>query len=545
MQHKRTSLTKSSHNLFCSRIFHRGIVDIIIIHMAAMGDTMYGPDMFVRVDADPNQAYMYDNIYLMDDGLEAEEENDPMSDYGAYDYALLQQQQQQQQSPLDANAMELTPARRARRGKTVSAKRTRAAKNGNGVLIMEEGVLTAPVSAARGRGSTRQRDKRRHTRYFLPRVTPNDWQHTCRAGSGAADVERTSSDQKRLERLKSVVLAEKELHYSLIQTPNNAFPQFVGMGFVRATISAAPFGQLQDVVAYLLKHNLVQKPENYDYFDLLKATGGGREILLNELLKEPDNVLMKAFLVMGRLRPAVVDNSRKNSVSAAKKNKKKKASDAGDDNDNNDDDDHDDANNDNESLAALASKDGPTQYQDLPFQMQDYPKKSNLNSTWYVAVPTDTYGMLQANIGGPYNDKKVYTEYPVRSIKGRYDGPPDKMVDLCGPEMNDWLKRTAHETKRDRELFIRYEDMREKIADRKRNVCTVAPRDLEYAANIVQQQQPLDQPVPWSQQDIDNLRRVGWTDEELKRIGYLPSEGAPQMTPSSLSSSSSSAPPAQ
>jgi len=512
---------------------------------------MYGPDMFVRVDADPNEAYMSDNIYMMD-GAEPEE-NDVGSDYGAYEYALLQQQQQfdaQNDGLIPTNAMENTQARRGRRRRTVSATRTRTSKNDNGVLI-DEGVLTAPVSSARSRRSTRQRDTRRHTRYFLPRVTPNDWQQVCGAKS-AVEVERTPSDQKRLERLNSIVLAEKELHYSLIQSPNNAFPQYVGIGFVRATISAAPFGQLQDVVAYLLKHNLVQRPENYDYFDLLKPTGGGREILLNELLKEPDNVLMKAFLLMGRLRPAV-EHARNNSSSlpsSATSNKKstkkkvsgKNSSDSGAEDDNNNDDDADTSNDTTTSVNPLinaTTKSAPTQYQDLPFQMQDYPKQSNLNSTWYVAVPTDSYGMLQANIGGPYNDKKVYTEYPVRSIKGRYDGPPEKMIDLCGSEMNDWLKRTAHETKRDRELFVRYEDMREKIADRKRNVCSVTPRDLEYAADLVQQQKPLDQPVPWSPQDIDALRRIGWTDDELKRIGYLPSDGAPQMTPPS------SSPPAQ
>jgi len=400
-------------------------------------------------------------------------------------------------------------------------------------MMSAAGIAPPQVPRRRPRrgaaGGRRKQPQQRSTRYFLPRVTPNEWHETCSldddaAADDAGGIKRTPSDKKRLERLESVVLADKDPHFTLIQKPNQAFPQYVGMGYVRATIGAAPFGQLQDVVAYLLKHHLVSRPENYDYYDMLKPTGGGREILLNELFKESDDTLMKVFLLLKRVRPAV-EEVRYSSTA------RKRRGNAGED-------DPDAVEGEHENVSASgASLDGATiTHTDLPFTMQQYPSESKLTTTWYTDIPTDPTGLLQANIGGPYNDKRVYIEHPVRSIKGHYDSVPDQMVDLCGPELNNWMRRTAHETKRDRATFVEFEDYREKVAERKRAVCPVTPNDVKYALELAQQGKPLDEPLPWSKAELDALRRIGWSEAELNQFGY---SGSPPVTAAATATKSS------
>lgn len=522
----------------------------------------YGPSSFVTVVADPFMTYAAD--ISVDDDDDVVDDNDDNASNAQSGYTLMEYDERM--NGYDPGDMTVLDANATTTGRTDATRPTKRARR------------SSSKRKPKSQGQHAQRNSRRHTRYFLPRVTPNDWQQTCATSathgeqsgpvgnghdSAASDVDgihRTTSDLKRLERLESIVLAEKDLHYSLIQEPNNAFPQFVGMGYVRATLGAAPFGQLQDVVAYMLKHKLVRKPENYDYYDLLKPTGGGREILLNELLKESDDTLIKAFLIMGRLRPAVENVKYSSTVTRRAKKKKQQQQDENKDvpaDPESDTDTKVEANSENGASLVSSSSSSPTidmtaaavtsdlagateprsrpnldgttlQNEDLPLTVPQIPKESNMTTTWYVDVPTDTSGILQANIGGPYNDKRVYVEHPVRSIMGRYDALPERVVDICGPEMNDWMRRTAHETKRDRQTFIQFEDYREKVADRKRAVCEVTPRDVQYAIDMVQKGQPLDEPVPWSPMDLNALRSIGWTDVELKRIGYLPAQEGTQ-----------------
>jgi hypothetical protein len=353
----------------------------------------------------------------------------------------------------------------------------------------------------------------------MNRVTPNDWHQVCEGGEV---VDRTPTDLNRQERFASVVLAKPDPTYKVTQSPNNAWPQYVGMGYIRASIAALPLAQLQDMTGYLLKHRLIRTPQHYENYDMLKQDGGGADILLNELLHESDDTLLKGFLTLGRLKPGHQKfTSNSTATKRAKKQKQRATADGSADNDGAALGDDTSINRDGNHHATIPNDDGAEfDNASYPMTVPDFPKSSRLNATWYVGIPTDGTGVLQANIGQPYNDSQVYVRYPTRSLFGRYDGVPDQTVGLCGPQMNNWMQQTAHETLRNPK-FKEFADRRDELADYKRRLCPVGPNDVGYAANMVREGVPLDKPAPLTAQAIRDLKQIGWTDAEMQKMGYL------------------------
>jgi hypothetical protein len=148
--------------------------------------------------------------------------------------------------------------------------------------------------------------------------------------------------------------------------------------------------------------------------------------------------------------------------------------------------------------------------------------KSMLANLGPPASQTPYVKQVSRRLGGleEHDDPTVYVKHPARKVGGVLDHPAGVPVDICGPDINRWTARTAHETKRVPELDA-YMAQRENVSTRKRYVCGNDPHLTEGIMRMVGRG---DDPRGYPELDAQSrkeLKSMGFSDSALDRM-YTP-----------------------
>lgn len=356
--------------------------------------------------------------------------------------------------------------------------------------------------------STNLRNRSRMRGFFLPRVTPDDLPLTCNIDDPQHHQRNTpreteplerlrdTKDVRNLEKIQSAIVTGPAEKFSLVQPVPNEPSQFIGIGGIRAALATLSLPELQNIVAWLLNNNLIEYPANYDYWDMFKFENGGRDILLHELLKEDDDVLAKAYLLIGRLKPET--QTKRNTTTRRRSHKGENA-----------DNDEEEDESDVITVVNRASN----------LVVPKIPTQTTLKDKRFFPVIPDGDRIFQSNVGVPYNDPAVYARIPVRKINDKPDGDVKaEPVDICSTASSAYLEKTANDSLRSSEL-TGYEDLRQDFAEHKRSVCEVRPKELQYLIDRKLSNIPLSTPRALTNFEKTRLKKLGWTDKDIERVG--------------------------
>lgn len=274
-------------------------------------------------------------------------------------------------------------------------------------------------------------------------------------------------------------------------------PQYMSKGMIRGTIATMPLSELKTAVAYMLEHpdpegrrsTMLGRPANFEQFEKLRDTLGGRDILLHEIFKEDDDVLSDLYQIAGRVAHR---GTRARTVG-------QKAADV---------------------LGGMVSADSALSGdQDIPYVRQRRPPgyRPALNRTEYRAINAGSVVPLLANIGGPNDDATIYTPQPARSIKGRVDGNPLYPEPLCGERLDRFFSRTANESQRSGLPLERYQTHRDALSEFSR-LCPVQERTVEDVIEGIKRGRPASAPAPLDEITIERLKALNFTPEEVNSV---------------------------
>jgi hypothetical protein len=320
-------------------------------------------------------------------------------------------------------------------------------------------------------------NERRRMRSFEPAVT-----RYKRSSGGKGDHE---PPHPYVRKLTDLYLTQREPKYPIsISVMNFDEPQYVSRGALRATIAGASLPELKHAIAFMLQRDLITQPENFARFEDLKENNGGKEILLNEISKEPPEVIEDLFQLAGRVKSRHVTK-----------------------------------------VKELVEKDGKVDLKEVKMEVKDnryerqprYPLQNRFRRSHFIMVPGDEQMVLLTNSGVPYDDPNVYVKHPVRSIKGLSDSMPQRIVNLCGPEMDRWFSRTAREKDKLEELSM-YADERDHIARYRREICTATDATVQPFMARLQRTMDPDEPDPLHETTRSELKQLGWTDEQIESM---------------------------
>ncbi|WBR14508.1 hypothetical protein pkur_cds_333 [Pandoravirus kuranda] len=275
-------------------------------------------------------------------------------------------------------------------------------------------------------------------------------------------------------------------------------PQYMSTGMIRGTIATMPLSELKPAVAYMLEHpdpegrrsTMLARPANFERFEQLRDTLGGRDILLHEIFKEDDDVLSDLYQIAGRVAHR---GTRARTVG-------QKAADV---------------------LGGAVSADSALAgSQDIPYVRQRRPAgyRPALNRTEYRAINAGSIVPLLANIGGPNDDATVYTPQPARSIKGRVDGNPLYPEPLCGVGLDRFFSRTANETQRSGLPLERYQTHRDVLGEFSRFMCPVGEKTVDDAIDALRSGRPVSAPAPLDETTLRGLVALNFKPEEIKSV---------------------------
>lgn len=299
-------------------------------------------------------------------------------------------------------------------------------------------------------------------------------------------------------KLQDVIITEEESRnptsiYGVGATESQSITQ----GYIKGTIENATLSHLKYATAYLLKRGDIIEPENFDKYDQLQETGGGKEILLNEILKEPPEVLYKYYLLIGRVKPLKVAKSEKVTTLSYKTVE------------------------DWENGGARKSdsiNDGieveKKEVIDYPFIEPEITPQDNYSTEEdYVVIPGSNT-MLKANIGAPHDDSRIYIEYPVRKIGDKKDHWSDDITDICGSQVNRFFQRTAKETQAHDDMD-QYEDDRQEIGQWKRIFCPPTRESISSFMDLIETDADPYEPQELDDESRQELYEMGFDDREI------------------------------
>ncbi|AVK77028.1 hypothetical protein pmac_cds_340 [Pandoravirus macleodensis] len=274
-------------------------------------------------------------------------------------------------------------------------------------------------------------------------------------------------------------------------------PQYMSTGMIRGTIATMPLSELKTAVAYMLEHpdpegrrsTMLGRPANFEQFEKLRDTLGGRDILLHEIFKEDDDVLSDLYQIAGRV---VHRGTRSRTIG-------QKAADV--------------------LGGAVSANSALVGDQDIPYVRQRRPPgyRPALNRTEYRAINVGSVVPLLANIGGPNDDPRIFTPQPARSINGRVDGNPLKPVPLCDKELDRFFLYTANEAQRSGLPLERYQTHRDALSEFSR-MCPVQKGTVDSAIDNIKRGRPTSAPAPLDEETIRRLEALGFPREEIDRV---------------------------
>lgn len=275
-------------------------------------------------------------------------------------------------------------------------------------------------------------------------------------------------------------------------------PQYMSTGMIRGTIATMPLSELKTAVAYMLEHpdpegrrsTMLGRPANFEQFEKLRDTLGGRDILLHEIFKEDDDVLSDLYQIAGRVAHR---GTRSRTVG-------QKAADV---------------------LGGLVSADSAlVGDQDIPYVRQRRPPgyRPALNRTEYRAINAGSVVPLLANIGGPNDDPRIFTPQPARSINGRVDGNPLYPEPLCGGGLDRFFARTANEAQRSGLPLERYQTHRDALSEFSRFMCPVQKETVNNAVDNIKRGRPASAPAPLDEETIRRLEALNFPREEANNV---------------------------
>nr|UDO47575.1 hypothetical protein [Pandoravirus massiliensis] len=261
-------------------------------------------------------------------------------------------------------------------------------------------------------------------------------------------------------------------------------PQYMSTGMIRGTIATMPLSELKTAVAYMLEHpdpegrrsTMLAHPANFERFEQLRDTLGGRDILLHEIFKEDDDVLSDLYQIAGRV---VHQGMRARTLG-------QRTADV---------------------LGGIVPADSAlVGGQDIPYVRQRRPPgyRPALTRTEYRVVNPGSIAPVLANIGGPNNDPGLFVPHPTRSSKGFPDGNPRKPERICGSGLNSFFSYSANEQRSDPTL-ARYQPHRDALSEITRAMCPVKKQTIDDAVNRLKNGQPVAAPDPLDEYTVDRL----------------------------------------
>jgi hypothetical protein len=366
---------------------------------------------------------------------------------------------------------------------------------------------------------------------FLPLVSP------ARRPRQAASVDERRQQQRGptngtsgarphpfVRRYAGTSLTSENPHYQFeFRSRDGREVWFATPGHVRARLLAMPTSELQRAIAYALEHGLIANPGNFERFEDLRDANGGRDILLHEVFKEPQDTLDALYQVAGRVTwphqkrgsvptgGVVASILRSGGLSPEGLVVDGAGRRLGAD----------------RQATAGAAKEIPFRLIRRQYDPETAPRVPRFNPV-NVGDPVT----LLANMGYPNNDPLVYVQEPARVVLGIADGNPQIAHDLCGKAFDAWFRRTARETDDTPELNAWAEE-RMRIAKERRALCPVEGDTVDVIGQMLRDGMALDQRAPMDPRTFSNLRTAGYTPEQIERLwgrGAPRAEAAP--TPS-------------
>lgn len=245
-------------------------------------------------------------------------------------------------------------------------------------------------------------------------------------------------------------------------------------GMVKAALSTIPFGELRNIISFLLITGAIEHPENFIGYTDFRANDGGKDMLFYEFMKEQPEVWRKAYELRGRL--------------ASGPSRTKEEMDFAD-------------------LKEFDFAMGvPTHADYIQFQ-----------APFYQIAPGDKDLLLMGNIGLEPNDKTVYVKHPSRVMDGRTDNHPDQVMDVCGDEMDRWTALTALEGELRPELD-QYIYERELIGDARRLVCPPSKLTTDLIRQKSRTGVTPDTPNQPDEVTVAKLKGLSWTDSDIEEF---------------------------
>ncbi|AGO84155.1 hypothetical protein psal_cds_426 [Pandoravirus salinus] len=292
------------------------------------------------------------------------------------------------------------------------------------------------------------------------------------------------------------------------ETPKYAFtyrsgmtdePQYMSTGMIRGTIATMPLSELRLAVAYMLEHadpdgrrpTMLGRPANFERFEELREPSGGREILLHEIFKEDDDVLVDLYLIAGRVSHR---GARARAVG-------QRASDM--------------------LGGAVSSSSALNAANDIPYERMRRPAnfRPALTRPEYRVINPGSLVPVLANIAGAGDDPVVLTTQPARSVEGRLDGNPRVLQGVCDTYMDRWFARTANEAARSGlPELAPYSVLRGELAGIRRSMCPVDPAMVKRVVGHLANGEPADTVDPPDEETTDALLQNGFTREDIDRV---------------------------
>jgi hypothetical protein len=301
---------------------------------------------------------------------------------------------------------------------------------------------------------------------------------------------RTYDERKGDDKPKALdyYVSAPEPKYPLMVRKPYGKEQVVSEGMIRGTLGTVPMGELKTVIYYLLDRERIQYPENFRNLDKLRERDGGKEIILNEIWKEPQEVQEDIYQLAGRIKSAHLTKAQKQKALEIKDGKLT-------------------------NIKTVHPNIQAFEYQQRPRD----PYQNTAKEPQVDKIVSDDTQLLMSNQGPPYDDPTVYVHYPAKPYQGMMDGDADLLVDLCGPEMDSWFSRTAHEYEYLPETGTQYM-IKDKLFEKSRALCPVSENKVSLFLRKLRNGEPIDSPNQLDDYSLQQLRSVGWDDQFVDKI---------------------------